>query len=447
MTTFTQGISRRNLLAGSAGLAGAAVLSGCIGTGDQGTTPDQQQTPPSDTTTDGGNTSPADIPREVVLQSNMQDEGPRAALAAVVGNINDYDVTINTVATSQFRAQLPTYLTSSQAPDVLTWYAGSVTNSFAAEGLLHDVSEVWNNGNASPFSAALKDLSTFEGKQYFVPTNYYWWALFHRKSSFESWGVQAPETWDDFMGLLDNLQSQGVAPLTTGLANNAWMAAAWFDYLNLRVNGADYHRELLAGQHSFNSDEVRAVMERYAEILPYFHPDSLSWDPQQAAAPIAREEAGMYLVGTFATAYWPEDQQDDLDFFSVPIIDPNIPTAEEAPTDGFMVAANAQNPEGGQAVADYLASAEAQQQFIEQAVSPNLPTHPDVDTSNFSPLVQKGLDLLNNTDQITQFFNRDSNDELQGTADDALMRFINNPSDVDAILSDWQTAAEQVFAQ
>lgn len=443
MTNLNPKISRRGLLAGSAGLASAAVLSGCVGGGGTATpTPEQTGATP---TADPGAT--AQIPREVVLQSNMEAEGPRAALADVVDGASDFDVTINTVATSQFRAQLPTYLTSSQAPDVLTWYAGSVTNSFAAEGLLHDVSDLWTNGNAAPFSDALKDLSTYEGRQYFIPTNYYWWALFFRRSSFENWGVEPAQTWDEFMGLLDNLQAQGIYPLTTGLANNAWMAAAWFDYLNLRVNGADFHRELLAGQHSFDSDEVHAVMERYAEILPYFHPDSLSWDPQQAAAPIAREEAGMFLVGTFATSYWPEDQQDDLDFFSVPTIDDSVPAAEEAPTDGFMVAANAVNPEGGKAVVDYLASAEAQQEFIEKAVSPNLPTHPDVDTANFSPLVQKGLELLNNTEQITQFFNRDSSDELQGTADDALMRFINNPGDVDQVLADWQTAAEQVFSQ
>lgn len=432
------GITRRNLLLGSAGLAGSAVLTGCVGAGAG---------PAAQPSTGTGGGTPAEVAREVVLQSNMQDAGPRQALADVIGGVSDFDVTINTVATSQFRAQLPTYLTSNQAPDVLTWYAGSVTNSFAEEGLLYDVSELWESGNASGFSDALKDLSTYDGRQYFVPTNYYWWALFHRTSSFEEWGVSAVETWDEFMGLLDNLQTRGVAPLTTGLANNAWMAAAWFDYLDLRVNGADFHRELLAGQHSFNSDEVRAVMARYAEILPYFHPDSLSWDPQQAAAPIARNEAAMYLVGTFATAYWPEDQQSDLDFFSVPTIDPSIPSAEEAPTDGFMVAANARNPEGGKAVADYMASAAAQQEFIEKAVSPNLPTHPDVDTAGFSPLIQKGLELLNGTDQITQFFNRDSNDELQGTADTALMRFINAPGDVDVILADWQTAAEQVFSQ
>lgn len=432
---FSNPISRRTLLGGTAGVAGASLLAGCVGAG-----PGPQAPGASPAATPSGTGGP-----QVTLQSNMQDEGPRTALAAVAAGVAGRQVTVNTVATSQFRAQLPTYLTSQPAPDVLTWYGGSVMRSFAKEGLLQDVSQVWQSGNASKLSAALKDLSTFEGKQYFVPTTYYWWGLFHRKSSFEKWGVSAATTWDEFMGMLDKLKTRNIHPLTTGLSNAAWMAAAWFDYLNLRVNGADFHRELLAGRRSFNSDEVRAVMRRYAEILPFFHPDSRSWDAQQAAAPIAREEAGMYLVGTFATAYWPADQQDDLDFFSVPTIDPAVPSAEEAPTDGFMVAANAANAPGGIAVVDHLVGASAQKEFIEKAVSPNLPTNPDVDTSGFTPLVRKGMEMLNSTSQLTQFFNRDSNDELQATADDALMRFINNPSDVDSILANWQTAAEGVF--
>ena len=93
----------------------------------------------------------------------------------------------------------------------------------------------------------------------------------------------------------------------------------------------------------------------------------------------------------------------------------------------------------------YLAGAESQQQFIEAAGSSNLPTSPDVDTSQFSPLVQKGLKTLAAADQITQFFNRDSSDALQTTADAALTKFLAKPEDVDAILTEWQAAAERVW--
>jgi multiple sugar transport system substrate-binding protein len=59
--------------------------------------------------------------------------------------------------------------------------------------------------------------------------------------------------------------------------------------------------------------------------------------------------------------------------------------------------------------------------------------------------VQKGLKMLNDTKEITQFFNRDSSDALQTTADTALTKFLANPGDVDQILKDWQAAAQKVW--
>ena len=59
--------------------------------------------------------------------------------------------------------------------------------------------------------------------------------------------------------------------------------------------------------------------------------------------------------------------------------------------------------------------------------------------------VQKGVKLLQETKDITQFFNRDSSDALQTTADAALNKFIDEPNNVDSILKDWQAAASKVF--
>jgi multiple sugar transport system substrate-binding protein len=87
---------------------------------------------------------------------------------------------MNTVAIEQFRAQLPTYLTSANPADVLTWYAGSVARDYASKGLLLDLSDMWTgDGACAKFSPALRTLSSDDsGKQIFVPTNYYWWSVF-----------------------------------------------------------------------------------------------------------------------------------------------------------------------------------------------------------------------------------------------------------------------------
>ncbi|WP_225998226.1 ABC transporter substrate-binding protein [Myceligenerans pegani] len=423
-------ITRRELLAGGMTVGAASLLAACVGT------------------TSGGGGGGGASAGTVTLQNSIQDADPKAALEALVEAYQGADVTLNSVATEQFRAQLTNYLRSGDAPEVLSWYAGSVARSYAEEGLLLDVSSLWEgDGACAGYSDALRALSTdAEGRQIFVPTNYYWWGVFYKRSSFERWGVEPPSSWDDFHALCENLSGQGIAPLTNGLSSTPWMASGWFDYLNLRVNGAQYHRELLAGEHAFNDPEVVDVMEEYKRLIPYFDTNMASYTAQDAATPMAQDESAMYLIGTFVTTYFPEDQRDDLDFFSVPVINDAVPTAEEAPTDGYFAAANSDNHQGALDLLSYLASPESQQQFIERSRSANLPTSPDVDTSSFSPMVQKGIELLNTTEEITQFFNRDSSDALQATADTALTKFLAQPDSMRSILDEWQTAAEGVFA-
>ncbi|MQA82384.1 MAG: extracellular solute-binding protein [Streptosporangiales bacterium] len=422
-------VTRRSFLLGAAGGAGALLLSGCVGSG----TPGGNQ---------GGGSS-----KELILQNSIEDPAPEQALEELAARMRNYEVTVNSVATEQFRAQLSTYLTSSDPPDVLTWYAGPVANSYAEEGLLLDVSSLWRgDGPCANFSSALRSLSTSsEGQQIFVPTFNYWWSLFYKKSAFESWGVEPVDTWEDFLAMCETLKRKGVSPLTQGIGSTPWMASGWFDYLNLRVNGARYHRELLAGEHSFTDRQVVEVMEQYRRLIPYFHPNMASWDYQQASQALTDNSAAMYLTGAFTIQHMPADQRGDLDFFSVPTIDPSVPSAEEAPTDGFFASANTDNPEGSLALLDYLASPQSQQAFIEKTAQDGaayLPTSPEVDTSNFTPILQKGMQLLRETEEITQFFNRDSSDEMQAIADTALTKFLDNPGDMKAILAEWQQSAE-----
>ena len=418
-------LSRRGLLAGAVGL-GAAALTGCA------------------TSTSGSGSGSGDL----TLQSSLSDPAPKAALTKVVGGYKTHKVTLNTIAIESFRAQLPTYLNSSNPPDVLTWYAGSVARDYARKGFLLDVSDLWSgSGACAGFSSALKELSSgTNGKQIFVPTSYYWWGVFYRKSAFQKWGVRPATTWDEFLALCKTLKGKGVNPLTMGTGSTAWVASGWFDYLDLRINGPTFHRELLAGKHAFDGPEVKNVMKYYAQLLPYFDPKGRSYSWQDAVTPLVNKSAAMYLIGAFVTSAVPAGVTDDLDFFRVPVIDPKQPVAEEAPTDGFFASAKSKNVKGAKDLLSYLASPSAQQQYIALAKSSNLPTSPKVSTKDFSPLVQKGIKFLAETDQITQFFNRDSSDELQTTADTALTKFLDSPGQVDKILSDWQASAQKVFS-
>ncbi|MFF3870875.1 ABC transporter substrate-binding protein [Streptomyces sp. NPDC001978] len=422
--------SRRLFLAGLGAVGTTTLLSGCVTSGSS-----------SGKSSSGGGA--------VTLQSNLSSPQAKAAmedLVAAYAKKGSGKASLNTVASETFRTQLPTYLTSTNPPDVYTWYPGSVADAYAKKNLLLDLGEVWSSPELKGYSEALNSLCTASsGKKVFVPTTYYWWGMFYRKSNFAKWGVKEPKSWDEFLDLCDKLKSKGIAPIGLGAGGNtAWVASAWFDYLNIRINGAVYHRELLAGKHRFDDPEVRKVFDRWAELLPYFDPNGTAVAFQDATTSLLNGRSGMMLIGTFFADAAPKNALDDIDFFRFPIIDSKVPLAEEAPTDGYFASARTGRRDEVLDLMRYLATAEAQEIYIKGSSGTVLPTHPDAKDAG-TPLVQKGRKHIEEAAEITQFFNRDSSDAMQPAADNALTKFIAKPKSVGSILTDWQRDAEKIW--
>ncbi|MFD4507038.1 ABC transporter substrate-binding protein [Streptomyces sp. NPDC058457] len=421
--------SRRRFLAGLGAAGTAAVLSGCV----------------TSTSTGKGSSKGA-----VTLQSNLSAPQAKSAmedLVAAYAKKGSGKASLNTVAAETFRTQLPTYLTSANPPDVYTWYPGSVADAYAKKNLLLDLDEAWSSSpDLKRYTKALHSLCTASsGKKVFVPNTYYWWGMFYRKSNFAKWGVSAPTSWDGFLDLCDKLKKKGVAPIGLGAGGNTpWVASAWFDYLDIRINGAQYHRELLAGKHRFDDPEVRKVFDRWQEVLPYFDPNGTALAFQDATTALLGGKTGMMLIGTFFADSAPKSALDDIDFFRFPVIDSKVPLAEEAPVDGYFASARTGRRDQVLDLMKYLATAEAQEIYIKGSSGTVLPCNPDAKDAG-TALVKKGRAHVAEAAEITQFFNRDSSDALQPTADTALTKFLAKPKQIGSILTDWQRDAQKIW--
>ncbi|WP_194892810.1 ABC transporter substrate-binding protein [Catenulispora pinisilvae] len=420
-------LSRRNLLQGVGAVGAAAALGGCA-----------TATKSSAGTQTGG---------AVTLQSDLSSplaEKAMQALVAAYGKQSKHSLKLNTIAATTYQPLLPTYLTSANPPDIYTWYAGNDADHYSKRGLLLDVSSVWNTmGNYPP---AFKALSTdASGKQIFVPTSYYWWGVFYRKSKFAEWGLSEPKTWSDFLTLCQTIKSKGVTPIGLGAGTgNAWVASAWFDYLNIRINGAQYHQALLQGQHAFTDPQVGKVFDTWKQALPYFDPNGTAVTWQAASNQLIQGQTGMLLTGAFFADAAPKGSLDDLDFFKFPVIDASVPDAEEAPTDGLFASAKTGNSAAVLDFMTWMAKPDAQNMWTQTSSGTVIPANPQAATPT-SPLAKKGQTMLAGASALTQFFNRDSSDALQNTANTALTNFLQNPGKLSSILSTWQTQAEQVW--
>jgi ABC-type glycerol-3-phosphate transport system substrate-binding protein len=386
----------------------------------------------------------------VIYNSYQSDPEPRAAdeyLVALYEEQNPgVDVVHSTVAHEDFKQAIRAYLTASTPPDVLTWFAGNRARFFIDKGQIMDISDVWEEeGWNEDYPAGFKALSSVDGKQYFVPTSYYWWGVYYSKSAFEENGVEVPETWDEFLAVCETLKSNGVTPFTIG-TKYRWTAAAWFDYINMRVNGPEFHINLMLGKESYTDPRVKTVFTDYwAPMIEngYFIDNPAAYTWQEAIQFMVDGEAAMYLMGGFIRDSYPEELQDDLAFFQFPIIDPDVPVGEDAPTDGYFIAANAQHVEAAKDLLAFFGSAEVQQYYADEL--DRLPVHMDVDPSGFTAEQQQGIEMIQGADYVAQFYDRDTTPEMADEGMNGFMEFWDTPGNIDSILERLEKVRIELF--
>ncbi len=385
----------------------------------------------------------------LIYNSYMSDPEPREADAKAVEMFQEdhpnYEIVHSTVAHEDFKQAIRAYLTASTPPDVLTWFAGNRARFFIDNDQVMDISDVWEEqGWNESYPKGFRAMSSVDGKQYFLPTSWYWWAVYYRTDIFEEYGLEPPETWEEFMTVCETLKENDITPLAIG-TKYRWTAAAWFDYLNMRINGPEFHINLMLGKESYDDPRVGEVFDYWRTLLDneYFLEDAAAYSWSEALEPMIAGDAAMYLMGDFIRDSLPEETEAKLDFFRFPIIDPDVPIGEDAPTDGFLIPANAQHPEAAKEFLAFLGSVEYQTFFAEELG--RLPTNYDVDRSIFNESQQKGLDLIEGADFVAQFYDRDTTPEMADEGMNAFMAFWDDPDSIDTLLEDLEASRQEIF--
>ena len=156
-------------------------------------------------------------------------------------------------------------------------------------------------------------------------------------------------------------------------------------------------------------------------------------------------DAAMYVMGNFAVAPLKEAglSDDQLGFFQFPVINPDIPLAEEAPTDTIHIPANAKNKADAKKFLAYLARADVQTEV--NAILGQLPINKDSSVAD-DKFLKAGLEMLSSTSGgIAQFFDRDAPAAMADAGMDGFVEFMAKPERMDAILERLEKARKKVY--
>jgi multiple sugar transport system substrate-binding protein len=384
----------------------------------------------------------------VTFGSNYSDPVPKKAIANVIANFtkkSGIDVKVNTVDHNTFQEQINSYL-QGKPDNVFTWFAGYRMQFFAQKGLSTPIDDVWKVLTPQ-MPPAMKGASTgLDGHQYFVPIYNYPWAVFYRKSLFKKNGYTVPKTWDQFMALVKKMKTDGLTPIAF-TDKDGWPAMGTFDILNMRINGYQYHVDLMAGKHSWNSGPVKAVFNQWKELLPYYSAGALGLTWQEGAQQLVNKQAGLFLLGSFVGQQFtnPSDHA-DLDFFPYPAINPKWgQDSLDAPIDGFMLSKGQESNADAKALLTYLGSAAAANTYL--ATDPNdTAANRRASRVHYSALQKKAAELIAGAKHIAQYMDRDTRPDFASTVMiPSLQSFLNNPNDVNSLVASIQKQKVAIF--
>lgn len=380
----------------------------------------------------------------LVINSNQSDPAPRETWTNIINEFEaanpDIEVQLNEYDHEGYKSAIRNWLVTSP-PDVVFWFAGNRMKFFVDRGLFEPVSDVWEDNGMNDTFRSTRPSMTVEGEQYGVPATYYQWGIYYNADMFEELGLSEPQTWEEFIEVCETLKQNGYTPITIG-TKFLWTAAGWFDYLNLRTNGLDFHIDLMDGKVPYTDERVRDTFANWRQLVDggYFLENHASYSWQEAQAPLLNGDAGMYLMGNFLTPSFPEGS--NYGFFQFPQINPEVGMFEDAPTDTIHIPSRAKNKEDAKRFLAYVAQPEVQTRL--NLGLNQLPPNSEAEAGD-NHFLQEGLQMLSEADGTAQFYDRDTDPAMASEGMKGFQEFMIVPDRLDDILNNLERVRQRVF--
>ncbi len=438
-------LSRRQLLKrGAIGAAGLTVIPAVVAACSGASTPSPTSQPSTQPSTGASQTPQSQAPQglsgNLTLGSNHSDASEKKGMDAIdaafkTANPN-VNLKLNTVDHNTFQDQINNYLNGTP-DDAYTWFSGYRMRFFASKGLATPIDDIWANLKSNYTAGFANSVVGDDGKVYGVPVDYYPWCVFYRKSVFSSKGYTVPQTWNDFLALCDKMKKDGLTPIAFG-DKDGWPAMGTFDIIDLRLNGYQFHVDLMSGKNKWTDPKVATVFQTWAKLIPYYTAGfpGLTW--QQACDTLIRSQAGMFFLGLFMTGEVTTVDKSvlsDIDFFPFPFFGNQWDSEQalDAPIDIWMISSKAPS------LQQDLANAKAYLSFFGKGSTQVLmfqnqpgfiPTASDADTSSYDVLTKKAVEIVSKAQKITQFLDRDTRPDFAGAnaMQSFLLNFLKNPT-------------------
>jgi alpha-glucoside transport system substrate-binding protein len=346
-------------------------------------------------------------------------------------------------------------IAQNDAPDVAIIPGIGFLRSFARDDLLVPLSELGIDASAiqDNYASGILDVGTVNDElvALMVKLNSKG-TIWYRPPAFEENGYEAPATWEDLVGLTDQMKSDGLTPWAVG-ALDSWTLTDWFEMVYLTSAGEEAYDTLFGPDGNWTD---QTVLDAAAQMTEIINEENVAGGIEGALATAfvdgigqvfsANPDAELYYEGGFVAGLAIGDVNpdlvpaEDIDFFNFPQSD-----GLKITIGGDVIAAFNADSDVAEFM-EYMTTAEAGTAWAEGGtiISPIK----GVDTSVYesvSPLAVKEAEQVTSAD-VVRF---DGSDLLPAGTDlgAALQTVIQNPEDAQSAFEQFQSEVDAAWAE
>ena len=186
----------------------------------------------------------------------------------------DIKFEVTSAQNQPYKEKIKVVVGSDECPDIFFSFCGEFSERFIREGLLLDLTpymEADPDWKASLMETQMNEYTTEDGMVYGIPFRLDAKEFFYNKDIFNELGLEVPETWDQFIEVLDKIKASGMDPIAEG-NQDKWPSAHYIGALNEQlVDDETRAKDYNPKTGEFTDPGYAEALEKYQQLVSYMN--------------------------------------------------------------------------------------------------------------------------------------------------------------------------------
>nr|WP_018922988.1 extracellular solute-binding protein [Salsuginibacillus kocurii] len=433
-------------------------LSACADADTDAPQDDVEDDPPEETedpteADDDGEASGGDGEKELTLwhiETGYGEEEIEAAVERFEEENPDVSVEVVQHENDPYKTNFNVAVGGGDPPDVFHSWGGGWLENFINAGQVKDITD---DINEEDYLDAGLSVATFDDEIYGAPLAMDTVLVWYNERIFDEYDIEIPETYDEFLEIVEMLESNDIIPLS--LANQPrWPGAFYLMYFAERLGGVELFDEaFLREGRGFDDEayiEAGHMIQELVEMNAF--PDGfngMDFDTGQSRQLLYGDRAAMEIMGDWMIGATRDDApefEEDLNYFMFPEIEGGEGDASNivgGVSPVFSVAEQSEHPEEAVELVKALTSQETAESFANADAEISAVEGVEYDDE----YVAEMSEILEEADNVQSFYDQTLPSELAEVHLDTTQALFGLSITPEEAAEEMEAAAEEILAE